>query len=103
VLIGLEMAPSLKRSFITDCKRSDPNKYSKGDKGSPCQTPLLQTNCLPGIPFRRIAEVPELKISLIHPSQTLLKPMLHHLQNDFMLNSIKSLGKIKLENNDWPF
>jgi hypothetical protein len=29
--------------------------------------------------------------------------VLHYLQNDIMLNSVKSFGKVKLENNDWPF
>ena len=46
----------------------------RGDKGSPCLTPLLHWNSFPGVPFKRIAEVPVSKILLTQLHQVDVKP-----------------------------
>jgi hypothetical protein len=38
--------------FIIDCKRSAAKTKSKGDRGSPCLTPLLHLMGLPSTPFK---------------------------------------------------
>jgi hypothetical protein len=43
------------------CKKSAARTKSKGENGSPCLTPLLQWNVLPGTPLRRTTEVHEEK------------------------------------------
>jgi hypothetical protein len=41
-----------------DCKRSAARTKRRGERGSPCLTPLLQWIVFLGTPFRRTLEVP---------------------------------------------
>jgi hypothetical protein len=52
--------------FNKVCRKSAAKTKSKGDRGSPYPTPLLQWKILPGTLLRRIVDVPELKMDLIH-------------------------------------
>lgn len=85
-------------SFINVWKRSAANTNNRGDKGSPCLTPLLQWNLFPGTPLRKTEEVPELNIINTHCSQTTPKP-----KNRLMLNFIKGLFKIQFQNDYFLF
>jgi hypothetical protein len=82
---------------MTDCSRSAPRTKRRGERGSPCLTPLLYLNSFPGTPFSKTKEEPEERIALIHEIQLSEKTfMLHNLQNHLMLNFIKCFLKIKL-------
>jgi hypothetical protein len=45
-----------KDTFTKDCNTSAARTKRRGDKGSPCLTPLLHLKVAPGIPFKSIAE-----------------------------------------------
>jgi len=62
-------------SLITNWRSSAARTKSKGDRGSPCLTPLLHLNYLPGVPFRRIKEKPDVKIMEIHSNHFSGKPI----------------------------
>jgi hypothetical protein len=47
---------------------------SKGDKGSPCLTPLVQWQVFPGTPLSRTNEVRELKMLFFQLNQVSLEP-----------------------------
>ena len=66
--------PCWQASLITYCRSSAASTKSKGDKGSPCLTPLLQWNCFPGTPLSRMEEKPEEKITLIQFNHKSGKP-----------------------------
>jgi hypothetical protein len=57
------------------CNKSAASTNKRGERGSPCLTPLLQWKVFPGTPFRRMVEIPELKIEDIHCNQVALKPL----------------------------
>jgi hypothetical protein len=54
-------SPSLKALLIADWSKSAAKTKIRGDKGSPCLTPILQKNYLLGTPFRRTADLPKEK------------------------------------------
>ena len=60
---------------MTNWRSSTTRTKSKGDRGSPCLTPLLHLNYLPGVPFKRIEEKPEVKITDIHCNHLPGKPI----------------------------
>lgn len=62
---GVDNVPLLQAWLIMDCKTSAAKTKRRGDKGSPCLTPLLHLKGIPGTPFKRTAEEPEHKIALI--------------------------------------
>ena len=72
--IGLIVMFLLQASLIMDCRRSAASTKSSGDRGSPCLSPLLQWNTLPGTPFSRTDDVPELMMSLIQEIHFISKP-----------------------------
>jgi len=47
------------------CRWSIARTKGRGDRGSPCLTPLLDSKSLPGKPFRRTDDVPEERMSFI--------------------------------------
>src|SRR3954470_8103730 len=51
--------PLARRSFTVDCNRSAARTNNRGERGSPCLTPLLHLNCFLGTPLRRTEEDPE--------------------------------------------
>jgi hypothetical protein len=52
----------------------------RGDKGSPCRTPLLHLNCLPETPLSSTDEDPEERMALIQDNHLSEKTfMLHNL------------------------
>ena len=61
--IGGFRRPWLVALLITDCNKSAARTNSKGERGSPYLTPLLQWKTLPDTPLRRTEEVPELRIA----------------------------------------
>jgi hypothetical protein len=62
-----------------DWRRSAANTNKRGEKGSPCLTPLLQWKVLPGTPLRRTEEVPEPRMSLIQLTHLEPKPLLYKI------------------------
>src|ERR1043165_3055725 len=62
-------------SFTTDCNKSAAKTNSRGDKGSPCLTPLLHLNCFPGIPLRRTEDDPVASSSETQSLHFSLKPL----------------------------
>jgi hypothetical protein len=52
--IGAERTPSSKALLTRLCNKSAPSTNRSGDKGSPCQTPLLHLKGFPGTPFSKI-------------------------------------------------
>jgi hypothetical protein len=67
----------------------------RGDRGSPCLTPLLQWKTLPSTQLSKTDGVPEDK-DISNPSDPFTrKPfVLHNFNNDLMLNLIKGLFKV---------
>jgi len=61
--------------LITYCRSSAAKIKRRGERGSPCLTPLSHLNCLPGTPFSRMEVYPEEKSILIHYSHLSGKPM----------------------------
>lgn len=57
------------------CKRSAARTNNKGERASPCLTPLLQWKSLPRTPFNRTAEVQVERVFLIHKHHLLGKPL----------------------------
>jgi hypothetical protein len=55
-------SPSLYALLIADWSRSTARTKMNGEYGSPCLTPLLQKNHLPGTPFINTEDLPVLKI-----------------------------------------
>ena len=66
--IGSLKSPSNQAAFRRVWRKSAANTNKRGERRSPCLTPLMQWKTLPGTPFRRTAEVPVLKICCIHCS-----------------------------------
>jgi hypothetical protein len=66
---GWQRFPNRSSALMTDCSKSALKTKSKGDKGSPCLTSLLQRKGFPGIPFRSTDEEPEDKMALIQEIQ----------------------------------
>jgi hypothetical protein len=60
--------------LINTCKSSAANTNKRGDSGSPYRTPLLHLKNFPGVPFKRIADDPDERITCIHCSHLLGKP-----------------------------
>jgi len=68
--------PLLAASLIVDCKGSAAKTKRRGERGSPCLTPLLLLKGLPETPFSRIAGEAELKTTLIQEIHFSEKPLL---------------------------
>jgi len=64
-------------------RKSATRTKSKGDKGSPCLTPLLQVKLFPGIPLSSTAEEADPKIFLTQLIQVSEKPL------NFIISSMK--------------
>ena len=73
--IGSLRKPCWAALLRMDCSRSAARTKSKGERGSPCLTPLLQWKVFPGILFNNTAEVPDLRIDSIHDLHFNPKPL----------------------------
>lgn len=51
-----------------DCNKINSQDKKRGESGSPCLTPLLHKNCLPGTLLSKREEKPEVKTMSIHMS-----------------------------------
>lgn len=81
-----------------DWSKSAAKTKSRGERGSPCLTPLLQWKVLPGTPFNRTADVPELRMESIQDLHFYAKTRVcHYLQNHFALYIIESFLEIKFQ------
>jgi len=60
---------------MMDWSKSAAKTKSRGERGSPCLTPLLQWKVLPGTPFNRTVDVPELRMELIPDHHFMSKPL----------------------------
>jgi len=61
--------------FRTYCKSSAVNTNKRGDRGSPCLTPLLHWNYFPGTPFNKTEELAVDNITDTHLIQSFRKPI----------------------------
>jgi hypothetical protein len=80
-LSGWLIVPFCQALLITVCNKSAARTKRRGDKGSPCLTPLKQLKVFPGIPFNNTAECPELRMLWIHP--------IHYSENPLCLITSK--------------
>ena len=69
------VTPLLLAEFKRLCNILAASTNKKGDRGSPCLTPLRQCKVFPGTPFSRIDEVPVVKIKFIHCIHLEPKPL----------------------------
>lgn len=76
--IGNLSRPKSLPLFIRDWRKSAAETKRRGERGSPCLTPLKQLKVFPGDPYRRTTEVAEEKIRLIHCSHFCPKPFFFH-------------------------
>lgn len=53
--------PLLQALLIMEWSKSAVRTKTRGERGSPCLTPLLHKKGLPGIPFRSTEDSPELR------------------------------------------
>ena len=66
------MIPACQALFMMDWSKSAARTNRRGERGSPCLTPLLHLKFFHGIPFRRTAELAVLRrfcIQLTHFSE----------------------------------
>jgi hypothetical protein len=73
--IGSLKWPSCVALLMMDWSKSAAKTKSRGEGGSPCLTPLLQWNVLPGTPFNRTTDVPELRMESIQDLHYMPKPL----------------------------
>ena len=89
--IGLLINPLFIAEFTKVYRKSAASTKSRGERGSPCLTPLLQWIVLPGTPFRRILVVPDEKMLGIQEIQVWPKPLCLRMSR---MNSCSSLSKV---------
>ena len=90
--------PSLKALFTIHWRRSAASTKRRGDKGSPCLTPLLHLNCFPGTPLRSAEDIPELKSSCIHCNHFCGKPKCSIIERIVECSTVsKALAKSSLK------
>ena len=73
--IGSEKIPWVWALLTMHWRRSAARTKSKGESGSPCLTPLLHWNCVPGMPFNRTEVVALSKNFLTQSIHVALKPI----------------------------
>jgi hypothetical protein len=75
----------------------------RGERGSPCLTPLVHLKSFPAVPLRRTEEVAVDNSSSIHLNHFGGEAFsMKHLQNSGMFNQIKGLFKVQLQDNNLP-
>lgn len=75
-LMGMDSRPCLCALLIMHCSKSEARTNSRGDRVSPCLTPLLHSKAFPGTPLSSIDDDPVSSILCTHCTHLLLNPKL---------------------------
>lgn len=90
-------------SWKIDCSRYVARTNRRGRERITLSDPLLQWKTFPGIPFKRTAEVPELKIMSTHISHLSKSSSFEKFHNNIVLNHVKQFFEVQLEHHNWIF